>query len=60
MSDQTLTFSSSELFKIQEMMREARANPFRSGDYQDEETAKLIHRIIEALDNSYDFGEEED
>ena len=54
MADQTLTFTSSELFTIMEMMNEARANPFRPGDYQDEKTAELIHRITEALDKSYE------
>lgn len=54
MSDQTLTFTSSELFTIQEMMREAQANPFHPGDYQDEKTERLIKRIVDALNNSYD------
>ena len=53
MSNQTLTFTSSELFLIQEMMREAQANPFHSGDYQDEKTEKLIEQIIDALNESY-------
>jgi len=53
MSNQTLTFTSSELFLIQEMMREARANPFHPGDYQDKETEELIERIVDALNESY-------
>jgi hypothetical protein len=53
MSKQILTFTSSELFKIQEMMREAQANPFHAGDYQDEETEELIRRIKDALETCY-------
>lgn len=53
MSSQTLTFTSDELFTIQEMMREARANPLNPGDYQDEEVEKLIDRITDALNESY-------
>ena len=53
MSNQTLTFTSSELFLIQEMMSEAKANPFHPGDYQDEETKELIERIVDALNESY-------
>ena len=55
MSNQTMTFTSDELFTIQEMMREAKENPFHPGDYQDEETEKLIERITDALDKSYDL-----
>lgn len=55
MSNQTLTFTSRELFLIQEMMREAQARPFRPGDYQDEKTEELIERIVEALNKSYDL-----
>ena len=55
MADQTLTFTSSELFTIMEMMNEARANPFHPGDYQDEKTVELIYRIKEALDKSYEL-----
>ena len=54
MSNQTLTFTSRELFLIQEMMTEAKANPFHPGDYQDEEAEELIGRIIDALNESYD------
>lgn len=55
MSNQTLTFTSRELFLIQEMMQEAKANPVHPGDYQDEETEELIERISNALNESYDF-----
>ena len=55
MSNQTLTFTSDELFYIQEMMREAQANPFRPGDYQSKEINELIKRIINALNESYDM-----
>lgn len=55
MSNQTLTFTSSELFLIQEMMREAKANPFHPGDYQDEKTEELIRRIKDALIKSYNL-----
>ena len=46
MSNQTLTFTTSELFLIQEMMSEAKANTFDPGDYQDEETEELIERDV--------------
>ena len=51
MSNQTLTFTSDELFLIQEMMREAKANPYHPGDYQDKDTEALIDRIVDALDD---------
>lgn len=54
MLNQTRTFTSSELFLIQKMMREAQVNPFNPEDYQDEETKKLIERIIDALNESCD------
>lgn len=60
MTDQTLTFSSDELFTIQEMMREAKANPFHPGDYQDKKTEALIDRITNALDESYELPEEKE
>ena len=53
MSNQTLTFTQSELFLIQEMMNEAKANPFNPGDYQDKETEELIERIIDAINKSF-------
>ena len=55
MSNQTLTFTSNELFYIQEMMREAQANPFKPGDYQSKEIDELIKRITDALDESYEI-----
>lgn len=49
----TLEFNSKELFLIQEMMREAQANPFHPGDYQGDEVYALIKKITEALNSTY-------
>lgn len=49
----TLEFNSEELFLIQEMMREAQANPFHPGDYQDNKVYALIEKITEALNSTY-------